>query len=173
MLTRRGFGFCAQEACIEQGIAPMPVIVAKQKANVSHMSFRNYGLGANTGKAIAQTLSMLPPSVTSIDLSHNDFGAATREVVRALAQNKQLTSIDLAANNLGWSVPSEEEQHPSSPAMEVLVESIYANCFLDLKVLKLGNNSLGDRNTRQLADAMMATGAPHASLDVSVRVTHF
>ena len=65
---------------------------------------RNYCLGRKTGKAIAHTLSMLPESVTSIDLSHNDFGDASADIVGALAHNKQLTSIDLSHNNLGWCV---------------------------------------------------------------------
>jgi len=145
------------EACIDQGITPMPVIIAKQQTNISHMNMRNYCLGRKTGKAIAHTLSMLPPSVTSIDLSHNDFGDASADVVAALAHNKQLTSIDLSHNNLGWSIISEEDQHPISPAMDTLVESIYSNNFPDLKVLKLADNALGDRNTRKLADCMMAT----------------
>eukprot|EP01043_Picozoa_sp_COSAG02_P063014 COSAG02_NODE_8827_length_2430_cov_1.374088_1_plen_718_part_10 len=140
------------EACIDQGITPMPVIIAKQMTNISHMNMRNYCLGRKTGKAIAQTLSMLPESVTSIDLSHNDFGDASADVVAALAQNKQLTSIDLSHNNLGWSVISEEDHHPISPAMDVLVESIYSGNLPVLKVLKLAANCLGDRNTRKLAD---------------------
>ena len=145
------------EACIDQGVTPMPVIIAKQKAHISHMNMANYCLGRKTGKAIAHTLSMLPESVTSIDLSHNDFGDASADVVAALAHNKQLTSIDLSHNNLGWSVISEEDQHPISPAIDVLVSSIYAGKLPVLKVLKLAANSLGDRNTRKLADCMMAT----------------
>ena len=146
------------DRCIDQGVAPMPVVIAKQEANLSHINLRGYCLTQKNGHAIGHMLSNLPKSVTSVDLSHNNFGSAAAEIVRALSQNTALVSIDLSHNNLGQrSEPTVDEPHPGSPAVDELVASIYNNSMPYLTTLRLGSNNLGGRNARKIADSMMAS----------------
>lgn len=154
------------DSCIEQGVAPIPGLVQKQTANTSYLSLRNNSLTCRHGQAMTSTLARLPPSMTSIDVSGNTFGTATCSVIVALCENKQLLLLDLSRNNLGWrSTPTPEHPTPGSPAVDTLVDCIYANKLSDLQTLRLASNNLGDRNTHRLADSIMA--ADISTLDLS------
>jgi hypothetical protein len=142
------------EACLKQGIAPKPVIIAKQTTNASHMSFRNYCLGDNMAKALAETLRLLPASVKSVDLSHNDLHDSSAEVISKLANNQQLTCLDLSNNSI------------DRDGIIAFSQCLYENRLPNLEVLSLGSNIIGDKNTKQLVDALLAAPNVH-TIDLS------
>ena len=79
------------------------------KLDQTEADFSRWGLIAQDAKLLAPEIAVRA-SITSIDLSENDFGPeGAKALAPAIAVNPSVTSINLASNNIGGYYPPEAQ----------------------------------------------------------------